>query len=132
MLFSSKCTSFTSCCAYQRIAWTAVKPDDLELQSSNICVLKADVDHHYPRSNSPTGPFKVHVATSSVHVRERGKGKKTIPQDLDAKTMLERRSIYYKIKFQILPHFSMTACTKYIYNSRAHSPIHTVWAGITP
>lgn len=104
-LFSSKCTSSTSRCAYQHITWTAVKPDLLELQSSNICGLKADVDHRCPRSNSPMGPFKVHVAASNVHVRKRGKGKKNPPQDLDAKRMLARRGIYYKIKFQILPHF---------------------------
>lgn len=105
-LFSSKCTSFTSCCAYQHIAWSAVKPDLLELQSSNICVLKADIDHHCPRSNFPMGPFKVHVATSRGMWGREERGKKT-PQDLDAKRMVER-SIYYKIKFQILPHFPLS------------------------
>lgn len=57
---SAKCTSFASCCAHQRIAWTAARPDLRELQSSNICMLRADagndfwfVDHCCPQSDSP-------------------------------------------------------------------------------
>lgn len=36
------------------------------------------------------------------------KGGKNPPQDLDTKRLLQRRDIYYKIKFQILPHFPLS------------------------
>lgn len=70
-LFLSKSTSFTSCSAYQYMAWVAVNSDLPELQPSHTCVLKADVHHHYPRLNSPMGPFKVHVVTSSMYMRKK-------------------------------------------------------------
>lgn len=85
-LFSRNCTSFTSCCAYQHIE-TAAQPNLLELQSSNICVLKADVNHHCQTLQWVCLKFLL------------------LPIKCDTKRILAIRDLYYKIKFQILLHF---------------------------
>lgn len=86
-LFSCKRTSFTSCCAYQHIVGTAVQPNLLELQSSNICALKVDVSHHCQILQWVCLKFLL------------------LPIKCDSKRILEIRDLYYKIKFQILLHF---------------------------
>lgn len=107
-LFLSKCVCFPSCCAYQYIACITVKSDLLELQPSNTCVLKAVVHHHYPRLNSPMGPFKVHV-TSSMYVRNKWKGEKTHPKIWTQRDCFKEEIFITKLnsKFYLIFHYHL-------------------------